>query len=245
MKTRNIFLTATLGLAFFTQAQTTQNLDLSTFTKIDASGAPIVIYKTSDSLSLSITGKTEDVTNIETRVVDGTLFIKPKGNIKGQVTVRVNANKLNSVSVSGATYFMINNKLNTDTFMLESSGAGNFTAVEVNSKLIKTTISGASNVSFLSGTTESLQADISGASTLKAYKLISNSTSVTSSGAFHGLLCAATLEAPIKAAAQAAASEKRGAANISGSWHDERLSGATAKSNSWTMRRSRPDALMF
>ena len=46
MKTRNILLTTTLGLAFFTKAQTTQNLDLSTFTKIDASGAPIVIYNT-------------------------------------------------------------------------------------------------------------------------------------------------------------------------------------------------------
>jgi P pilus assembly chaperone PapD len=99
MKTKITLLTAALGLAFLTQAQTTPNLDLSTYTKIDASGAPTVIYKNSDSLSLSITGKTEDAANIETRIVDGTLFIKSKGNIKSPVTVRINGNKLNSVRI--------------------------------------------------------------------------------------------------------------------------------------------------
>lgn len=182
MKTKNILLTAALGLAFFTQAQTTPNLDLSTYTKIDASGAPTVIYKNSDSLSLSITGKTEDAANIETRIVDGTLFIKSKGNIKSPVTVRINGNKLNSVATSGATNFSINNKLNVDSFMLESSGASYFNAVDLNAKKVKATISGASNVT-LAGTSENLSADVSGASTLKAYKLISSTTQVTSSGA--------------------------------------------------------------
>jgi len=183
MKTKNIFLAAALVLVSFAQAQTSDKLDLSTYTKIDASGAPIVIYNTSDSLSLAITGKTEDVANVETRIVDGTLFIKTKGNLKGQVTIRITGNKLNSVSVSGASNFFINNKLSTDTFMLESSGASNFTAVDVNAKKIKSTVSGASKASFESGTTESLYADVSGASTFKSYKLISNSTYVTSSGA--------------------------------------------------------------
>lgn len=182
MKTKNIFLAAALVLASFTQAQTSDKLDLSTYTKIDASGAPIVIYNTSDSLSLSVTGKTEDVANVETRVVDGTLFIKTKGNLKGQVTVRITGNKLNSVATSGASNFMINNKLYADSFLLESSGASYFNAVNLNAKKVKTTISGASNVT-LAGVTESLNADVSGASTLKAYKLISNSVTVTSSGA--------------------------------------------------------------
>lgn len=182
MKTRNIFLTAALGLTFFSQAQTSDKLDLSTYTKIDASGAPIVIYNTSDSLSLAITGKTEDVANVETRIVDGTLFIKTKGTLKGQVTVRITGNKLNSVATSGASNFMINNKLYADSFLLESSGASYFNAVNLNAKKVKTTISGASNVT-LAGVTESLNADVSGASTLKAYKLISNSVNVTSSGA--------------------------------------------------------------
>ncbi len=167
----------------FSQAQTSEKLDLGTFTKIDASGAPIVIYNTSDSLSLSVTGKTEDVANIETRIVDGTLFIKSKGMMKGQVTIRINANRLNSVAVSGATNFMINNKLTTDSFILESSGASYFTAVDLNAKTIKATISGASNVTLNGGSTDNFTADVSGASTLKAYKLISANTTVTSSGA--------------------------------------------------------------
>ena len=132
MKTKNIFLTAALGLTLFSQAQTSDKLDLSTYTKIDASGAPIVIYNTSDSLSLAITGKTEDVANVETRIVDGTLFIKTKGTLKGQVTVRITGNKLNTVSLSGASNFAINNKLTTDSFMLESTGASSFTALILN-----------------------------------------------------------------------------------------------------------------
>ncbi len=182
MKTRITLLTAALGLAFFTQAQTTEKLDLGTYTKIDVSGAPNVIYNTSDSLTLTIQGKTEDAANIETRIVDGTLFIKTKGSIKGPITIRINGNKLNSVSVSGATNFSINNKLAVDSFLLESSGAGNFTAVDINAKKIKATISGASSVNF-TGTTDDFNADVSGASTLKAYKLISGNATVTSSGA--------------------------------------------------------------
>ena len=161
MKTKNILLTAALGLALFTQAQTT-NLDLGSYTKIDASGAPTVIYTTSDSLSLLVTGKTEDVNNIETRIVDGTLFIKTKGSIKGPCTIKINGNKLNSVAVSGATNFTIN-KLNTDSFLLESSGAGSFNGFDMNTKKLKSTISGAS--------------------TLKAYKLNSANAFITSSGA--------------------------------------------------------------
>lgn len=182
MKTRITLLIAALGLAFFSQAQTSDKLDLSTYTKIDASGATTIIYNTSDSLSLSVSGKTEDAANIETRIVDGTLFIKSKGNIKGPVTVRINGNKLNAVSLSGASNFSINNKLTNDSFVLESSGASNFTAVDLNTKTTKATISGASNVT-LSGTCENFSADVSGASSLKAYKLISNTTEVTSSGA--------------------------------------------------------------
>ena len=180
MKTKNILLTAALGLAFFSKAQ--QPLDLSTYTKIDASGATTIVYNNSDSLSLTFSGKTEDVNNIETRIIDGTLFIKSKGNIKSPVTVRINGNKLNSVALSGATNFSINNKFVTDSFTLESSGASYFTAVDLNTKKTKATISGASNVT-LSGTSENFSSDVSGASALKAYKFIANTAQITSSGA--------------------------------------------------------------
>ncbi len=182
MKTKNIILTAALGLTFFAKAQTTEKLDLSTFTKIDASGAPTVIYNTSDSLSLSVTGKTEDVANIETRIVDGTLFIKTKGSIKSLVTVKIYGNKLNSVAVSGATNFTLN-KLNTDSFLLESSGASTFNGFDIHTKKFKSTISGASNVTINSGTAENFYSDVSGASSLKAYKLNSTNSFITSSGA--------------------------------------------------------------
>ncbi|HWY12846.1 MAG TPA: DUF2807 domain-containing protein [Bacteroidia bacterium] len=183
MKTKNIFTALLIVASAISFAQTTQTREVTAFTRIDASGAPIVIYKTSDSLGITVTGDAGEINNVETRVVDGTLFIKPNGNFKHQCTVRITGNNLNSVSVSGATNFMINNKLTTDSFMLESSGASYFNAVDLNAKKIKANISGASNATILSGTSDNFTADASGASTLKAYKLISNAVYVTSSGA--------------------------------------------------------------
>ena len=181
MKTKHI-LTLFAGIVSWgITAQTTQTREVSSFNKIDASGAPTIIYRQSDTLSLSVEGNTEALNNIETRVSDNTLFIKSTGKVSGPYKIRISGNTLNNISVSGATNFKTNGALRTDSMVIESSGASNVN-MELNTKAVKAIVSGASDVT-LSGSNSNLYADISGASNFKAYKLLSSKVDVTSSGA--------------------------------------------------------------
>lgn len=181
MKTNHIFTTLLLAGTLFTSAQNKQTREVTNFTKIDASGAPTIIYRQSDSLSLVVEAEPGDLDNIETKVSDNTLFIKTNGNVKHAYKIRVSGNTLNSISASGATNFKTANTLKADSLIVEASGASNLNLF-VNSHAVKTIISGASDVT-MEGNNDNLYADVSGASNFKSYKLASSTTQVTSSGA--------------------------------------------------------------
>ncbi len=180
-KTKNILTIASLALALFTQAQTSQKREITRFDKIDASGAATIKFRSSDSLSVSVIGNADDLNNIETKVQDGILFIKTKGVIHNSPKIEISAPTLNLITLSGATNFETKNELKTDSLNLEASGASNVTLI-LNSKSVKATISGASDVN-LSGTTENFYSNTSGASNLKSYKLTSTNVWATASGA--------------------------------------------------------------
>lgn len=175
-----ISLTAAIVTTAIT-AQTNQTREVSTFNKIDASGATSIIYRQSDTLSVVVNGEAADLEKIETKVSDNTLYIKTKGNIKSSVKIRINGNNLNSVSLSGASSFKTSGVLKTDSLYFETAGASNVN-IDVVARSLNTNASGASEVN-LSGTTQNLKADVSGASSLKAYKLIAENVSITASGA--------------------------------------------------------------
>jgi hypothetical protein len=181
MKTKHIFTALLIGTCSLAFSQSKVTRDVTAFTKIDASGAATIIFHNSDSIGLVLEGNTDEMARIETRVVDGTLFIKPSGNFKYPYKIRVSGNNLNYIAVSGATNFRSDNDIKSDSLVIEGSGASELNLF-LNARSVKAVISGASNAS-LSGTNENFQADVSGASTLKAYKLSSARTSVTSSGA--------------------------------------------------------------
>ena len=181
MKTKYILIAAVSLTGLLTTAQTSQTREISAFNKIDASGAPTIIYIQSDTLSLTIEGNADDMSKIETKVSDNTLFIKSSGSFKSGYKVKISANTLNSLSLSGATNFKTNGILKTDSLVIESSGASNINA-DLNTKSVKAIVSGASDVTLI-GVNENLFADVSGASSLKTYKLLSNNVEVTSSGA--------------------------------------------------------------
>lgn len=181
MNTRLIIPAAFFLITAATNAQTTQTREVSNFNKIDASGAAKIIYRHSDTLSLVLEGDAKDLDNIETKVSDNTLYIKPKGSFKNDYKILVSGNNLNNVSVSGATNFKSNGAIKSDSIIIESSGASNIN-VDLNSRYVKTIASGASDVN-LSGNSDKFVADISGASSLKAYKLVANDVIATTSGA--------------------------------------------------------------
>ena len=181
MKTRYIFtalLLSTCGLLF---SQTKVTRDVTAFSKIDASGAATIIFHNSDSVSLTLEGNTDELARIETRVVDGTLFIKPSGNFKYPYKIFVNGNNLNHIAVSGATNFRSDNDIKSDSLVIEGSGASQLNLF-INARSVRAIVSGATDADF-SGSTENFYSDVSGASSLKAYKLSSAKTTVTSSGA--------------------------------------------------------------
>lgn len=181
MKTRYIFTALLLSTCGFLFSQSKQTREISAFTKIDASGAATIIFHNSDSLGLTLEGNTDELAKIETRVVDGTLFIKPSGNFKYPYKIHVSGNTLNHIAVSGATNFRSDNDVKSDSLIVEGSGASELNLF-VNTRSLRAIISGATNAN-ISGTNENLYADVSGASTLKSYKLSSARTIVTSSGA--------------------------------------------------------------
>ncbi len=181
MRTKHIFTAILLASSVFALAQTKQNREVTSFTKIDASGAPTITYTQSDSLSLTVEGEAGDLENIETRVADNTLFIKTKGNVRHPYKIWVRGNTLNAISASGATNFKTTTSLKADSLLIEASGASNLN-IFMNAHAVRAIVSGASDVT-LEGNNDNFYADVSGASNLKSYKLASAKTSVTSSGA--------------------------------------------------------------
>jgi hypothetical protein len=181
MKPKNIIAALFCSVALLSTAQTTQRREITSFDKIDASGAANIKFTTSDSLKLTITGDADELANVETKVQDGILFIKTKGVVRSSPKIEVFAPTLNLISLSGASSFETKNELKTDSLNLEASGASNAT-INTTCKAIKATISGASEVN-LSGVTINYYANVSGASTLKSYKLVATNTWATASGA--------------------------------------------------------------
>ncbi len=174
-------ITLLCSLAIAGYSQTVQKREIGAFDKVDASGAANVHFTASDSVSLKLSGNSDEFSFVETKVQDGILFIKTKGNIRTPFKVLISAPTLNLITLSGASHFETDNELKTDSIHVEASGASN---VELNlvARAVRTTVSGASEVNF-SGTTQDLYATVSGASTLKAYKLNALNTTVTASGA--------------------------------------------------------------
>lgn len=161
-------------------AQTSEQRNVSAFTKIDASGAAEIIL-TQGEPSVKVTGAENEVKNLITEVSGTTLNITTKGNIKENMKVYVSMKTLEEISTSGAVYLKSDTTFNADKLELTASGASKI-KLDVICKEIKSTVTGAATL-VLTGATEVHIAHTSGASSLKAYKLSSINTTITCSGA--------------------------------------------------------------
>lgn len=175
-----------LSSAFFIsalamKAQTSQEREVKPFKKLEVSGAANVIYTQSDTLKLKVVADDKEINNIFTTFEDETLVVKAKGSFSHNYKVYVSGNTLQQITASGASKFSTSNTLIADSLSIDVSGASDAIA-NIKSKSVDVTLSGASGVN-LEGNTETLQSRVSGASALKSYKLNSNVTNVTASGA--------------------------------------------------------------
>lgn len=181
MKIYKILTLAFISGTIIMNAQKMQTRPINAFTKIEASGSAIVIYSTSDTLSLSVKAKDGEIENVETKVENNTLFVSNKGKFTAPVYVYVKNNQLTDVMASGAAIFRSSNPIKTENMNFNVSGSANVTAQLACTK-VKSIQSGASVLS-LSGNTDQFNAELSGASSLKAYSLISKTTDIISTGA--------------------------------------------------------------
>lgn len=162
-------------------AQKTQERTVSAFNKMKISGAMHVIYTNSDSLSLTVKAKENEIDNVETKIENSTLVISSSGRFTSPVYVYVKNNHLNSLEATGATDFKTTNLLKTDSIHFSTTGASNVKAT-LDAKKVSCMEDGASTL-VLKGNTDFLDAQLSGASTLKSFDLISREGILVTSGA--------------------------------------------------------------
>lgn len=180
MKT-NFLAIALFSTVISCSAQQIQNRPVTDFDKIQTSGSVSVFYTDSDSLSLTVKAKANELDNIETKVVNSTLVISSKGNFREPVSVYVKNNKLSHIESSGATDFTTTNALRGDEISFSISGSAEVHAT-VNAKKVKAVLSGASDLA-LYGTTDYFDVETAGASTVRSYSLVSKDANVVTSGA--------------------------------------------------------------
>jgi len=180
--TKTSFLSILLLATFMScRAQKTQERTIPAFDKIKLSGAINVIYTTSDTLSLIVKGKENELENIETHVENSTLVISGKGRSHSELFVYVKNNQLKSLVASGAANFKSINAIKTDSLSFNVSGAAEVHA-KVEAKKIKCIEDGAGSL-VLSGTTDYFNAEVSGAANLRSYNLIAKEAVLLTSGA--------------------------------------------------------------
>jgi Putative auto-transporter adhesin, head GIN domain/Outer membrane protein beta-barrel domain len=178
---KKIIYILAIGLSSLSSfAQTSENRNLSGFTKIDASGGAEVVLTLGEA-SVKVKAEEEDLKNIITDVSSSTLNISTKGSIKNNFTIYVSMSSLDAINASGAAYVKSDTTFNSDKMELTASGASKI-KLDIVCKELQSNATGASSL-VLTGATENHTALVSGAASLKAQKLSSLSTTITASGA--------------------------------------------------------------
>ncbi|MBI2729293.1 MAG: DUF2807 domain-containing protein [Sphingobacteriales bacterium] len=164
----------------------TETRSIGTFTKIRLSGFANVHLMQGKTEDLKISGESNIISRIRTRVEGDVLIIDTRNqfnfNTHEPVTIYVATPDIEKISVSGAGDLYGENKWELDKGVeLHTSGAGKIKA-ELNSPEVEVSVSGAGDV-MLAGETKDMKADISGAGKIKAENLKSENAEVEVSGA--------------------------------------------------------------
>ncbi len=170
---------------------TTQVKYFSDYDAIDVSNAFTVYVNFSETEEIiEIEADDNLQPYIEVRKVSGTLFIGLKNhvNIRGNATLRVyiTTKNVTDYTSSGASSFIIQDKLSANTVNIHLSGASYFSGdLEVNHAIAS--LSGASNVE-VEGNADSFDVSASGASNISNYDFILEDLDIQLSGASNAYL---------------------------------------------------------
>jgi len=162
-------------------AQKTEERSITPFNKLKLSGSVNVIYTTSDTLSLKLSGSEKGLATVDTKTENGLLTIENKNGSNGAITVYLRNNRLNYLEATGAVEFKNNGTLKTDSLQVSVTGAAKVT---LNGEMdaVNCNLSGAANA-VMRGRAQSISLTTSGASAFKGYGLTAGRADVVSTGA--------------------------------------------------------------
>lgn len=175
-------------------AQESKNFSVSGFTKLALGSAFKVDVKQGSKFSVTASGRSEDLDDLESSITDGTLKLKYKGNNwnknRKTVSVSITMPSLQAVSFSGASTANVAKFSGVKTMDIDVSGASRVT-MELSAQKVALDLSGASSL-VLTGQCDVLNGEVSGASTFKGRDFPAKEVNIDASGASSAAVAANT-----------------------------------------------------
>lgn len=161
--------------------------NVGVFSGIKVSGGIDVYLSQSDNYALAVSASDEKYReDIKTEIINGVLNISYNGgkfkfNSDRQLRAYVSFKTIESLEASGASNFIINGNLKSNSIRVKLSGACDIKGI-VNIDNLDLNMSGASTVK-ISGAVQNIKIDASGASDMKNYDLVADNCMANISGA--------------------------------------------------------------
>lgn len=188
MKKIPLFSVAALLMLFLTltaSAQETRNFNLSGFDKVSMGSAFRIELKQGSKYSISTTGRSEDLQDLEATVKGDVLHLGYKGNNwnknRKTVTVNITMPALEGVDFSGACKAHVAPFTGVGNMDVEVSGASQVN-MEMSAPKLTFDLSGASSL-VLVGKGDVLSGEVSGASSFKGRDFAARTVNIDASGA--------------------------------------------------------------
>jgi hypothetical protein len=178
-----VFLALLLSVGVF--AQSSRNFQVSGFTRLSLGSAFKIEVKQGSNFSVSTTGRSEDLNDLEAKVTGGELRLGYKGSNwnrnRKTVYVSITMPSLQAVDFSGASQANVAKFSGVSNMTIEVSGASKVN-MELAAKKVSLDLSGASALT-LTGNSDVLNGEISGASSFKGRDFHSKEVNLEASGA--------------------------------------------------------------
>ena len=120
--------------------------EVKMFRSLDISGLAEVFITQADTQDIVVKVSGMPITDVITRVEEGTLFITTKGFHRGEsVEVYVTYVNLEKIGISGSAELTGSNTLNADSLLITTAAAGDIKSLKIAAKSLSVSINGAGN----------------------------------------------------------------------------------------------------
>ena len=164
-----------------TETRTTGN-----FSGIDSRISGNVFYVQGNEHKIELTAQQNILEVIETPVINDKVVVRFKNDIRvrsyEQITVRITAPSISSVSASGSGNVTVSSPVAGNSLHFTLSGSGNMMLPAVSATHLDATISGSGNIDIAGGSTTTAHYKISGSGGIDAQGVSARSVEATTSG---------------------------------------------------------------